>query len=80
MKADVVNHKSIVADENYFETENLGQIVDIDSHLDFLKSVSEKYIHKKEDKKNIQNSLRCCMYSFCSVLSISQYRRFGEPR
>ena len=38
------------------------------------------YFVEKEDKKNIQNSLRCCMYSFCSVLSISQYRRFGEPR
>ncbi len=57
MKADVVKHKSIVADENYFETENLGQIVDIDSHLDFLKNVSEKYIHKKEDKKNFKELL-----------------------
>ena len=51
MKAGAEKQESMVLDEKYFSYENLGQIAGIDNHLEFLKSVSEKYISQKEKKE-----------------------------
>lgn len=45
------------ADENYFDVKNLGQIADINGHLDFLEKIAEKYILEKDDKGNFNSIL-----------------------
>ncbi len=45
------------ADENYFDVKNLGQIADINGHLDFLEKIADKYILTNVEKEKFNSIL-----------------------
>lgn len=45
------------ADENYFDVRNLGQIADINGHLDFLEKIADKYILTNDEKEKFNSIL-----------------------